>query len=143
MDVLGIIFALVAAAIWGIVYTLDQKILSFTTPLTWLALQSVLGALILSPIIAIRFNEISKVMHSGKMNLLMLVGTFLLVILGTYFIFLAINRLGAARANIFEITYPFFVVLFSFLILHEKFSISFWVGALLVFLGSFVIIKLA
>ena len=64
-----------------------------------------------------------------------------LAALANLFIFSSIKILGASTASIFEISYPFFVVLFTFLIYGAEFNLYFLIGAVLIFAGSAMIIS--
>jgi len=141
MDMTGITFAVLASVAWGLVYTIDQKILGLMSPLAWLAISSLIAAIITLPVLFLHQEEIKAVFQSGRNNVLLMIGTQFLIVLATLFIFSAIKHLGAVTANIFEITYPLFVVIFSLLMFGGRISLSFGVGALFIFLGSLIIIK--
>ncbi|MBU0721939.1 DMT family transporter [Patescibacteria group bacterium] len=71
---------------------------------------------------------------------------FISIILGTlanFFIFSGIKRLDASTASIVEISYPFFIVLFSYVLFRSTPNIYFFIGGILVFIGSVIIIKFA
>ena len=141
MRTIGFLYAVAAAVIWGLSYTLDQKILTKISPLTLIFVGSLLGALITLPFALADRQSIKTLLESGKNNFLLIFAAVALATLGGFFIFSSIKILGASTASLFEIAYPFFVVLFSFLIFKTTPNLSFMVGAILMFLGSFVIIR--
>lgn len=57
-----------------------------------------------------------------------------------FMILLAIQNIGASRAAIFEIAYPFFVVLFSIFLYRAQVNNYFILGSIFLFIGSFIII---
>lgn len=141
MDTIGIIFALLASITWGMVYTLDQKILTDISPLTWLVISSFVMFFLTLPIIFWLLPDVKMVLNSGRSNLLIILSSQILIFFATLFIFYAIKHLGSATANIFEISYPVFVVLFSLMIFGGRLTLPFYVGSALIFLGSAIIIK--
>ena len=141
MRTIGFLYAIAAAVMWGLSYTLDQKILTKISPLTLIFVGSLLGALITLPFALADRQSIKTLLESGKNNFLLIFAAVALATLGGFFIFSSIKILGASTASLFEIAYPFFVVLFSFLIFKTTPNLSFMVGAILMFLGSFVIIR--
>jgi drug/metabolite transporter (DMT)-like permease len=141
MSTAGIIFAILASVTWGLVYTIDQKILTSVSPLTWLAISTFVMVFLTLPVLLFNLEEVKTVFHSGRNNLLLILLSQILIFMASLFIFYAIKQLGAINANIFEITYPLFVVIFSLLIFGARISLAFGIGALLILVGSMVIIK--
>ncbi len=142
MKLLGFIYAIAAAVTWGLVYTLDHKILTRATPLAYLFINSIFSALIILPVLWGDRHSIGDIFNSGKANLSLITLSLFLAMLANFFIFSGIKILGAPTASIFEIAYPFFVVLFSALLFREAVSEYFIIGASLIFAGAFIIIRL-
>ncbi|OGZ43608.1 MAG: hypothetical protein A3C84_00465 [Candidatus Ryanbacteria bacterium RIFCSPHIGHO2_02_FULL_48_12] len=143
MKNIGFIYAIAAAITWGLVYTLDQKILMKVSPLVLLCVDSLLVAAITLPILASDQQSIRVLASSGTWNLGLIFISVVLAVLANFFIFSAIKILGASDASVFEIAYPFFVSLFSFLMFKTNLSFYFLLGACFIFVGSFIIIKFA
>ena len=141
MENTGLFYAIGAAVVWGLVYTIDQKILSEVSPLMLLFINSIVTVVILLPFVF--FTNTKIVFEVGKMGLLLILGASLLAALANFFIFSSIKSLNASTASIIEVSYPFFVVLFSFIIFRAVPNIYFFLGGALIFAGTFVIIKLA
>ena len=135
----GFIFAIGAAVTWGLVYTIDQKILSNTSPLTLLFLDSIITAIIILPFIFFNHDSIKTLLTSGKSNLILIILSISLALLANYLIFSAIKNIGASYASIIEIAYPFFVVFFSIIFFRVAPSLPFFIGGLLIFIGSAII----
>ena len=72
MDTIGIIFAVLASITWGLVFTIDQKILTNISPILWLAISSVLMGVMLLPILFFNKEEIRVILWSGRNNLLLI-----------------------------------------------------------------------
>ncbi|MBA4318326.1 MAG: hypothetical protein C0412_07990 [Flavobacterium sp.] len=141
MSTTGIIFAMLASITWGAVYTIDQKILTNMSPILWLAISTFVTAILMLPVIFFNLEEVRAVLHSGKSNLLFIFSAQVLIAVATFLIFSSIKHLGAATASVFEITYPFFVIIFSLLMFGGSVNAYFWLGSALIFLGAVVITK--
>ena len=140
---LGFIYAVGAAIVWGLAYTIDEKILDKISPLALLFVSSLLATLIVLPFVLLNGNNVKSVLFSGRTNLLLILATTIFFTLGNFLIYSGIKHLGASTASTIEIAYPFFVVLFSFLFFQAVPNIYFVIGGILIFLGSATIIKFA
>jgi drug/metabolite transporter (DMT)-like permease len=140
MQTLGYVYAISAAVTWGLVYTLDQKILSKTSPLGLLFIDAVITLLLSAPFFLYRRGEVINI-FSNKVNLAIILSSAILAIVANFFIYSAIQRLGASLASTFEISYPFFVTLFTLIAFGGETNLAFWSGAGLIFLGSLIIIR--
>lgn len=141
LHTLGFIYAIGAAIVWGLVYAMTQKILVNTSPLMLLFISSLLGTVLLLPIVLTQSGEIASLAALGKQMILFIVISTALAILANYLILASIERLGASLASVFEIAYPFFVFLFSFFIFGTKLNAYVFIGALLIFFGSAIIMR--
>ncbi|MFA6909486.1 MAG: EamA family transporter, partial [Patescibacteria group bacterium] len=61
MEHLGIVYALGAAITWGLVYAIDQKILTSLSPVTLLFVHSILASIILLPFFLYNRESISSI----------------------------------------------------------------------------------
>ncbi len=138
MDKLGILYAIAAAVVWGIVYTVDQKVLVTLNPITLVFVQGIVSSLLLLPFILYSHSKGNSL--PSKKDIILILVTVVLTALANFLIFSSIKRIGATHSSIIEISYPFFVTLFTFLFFVEKISISFIVGAILIFIGSAIVI---
>jgi len=136
---IGFLYAIGAAVTWGIVYTLDQKILIDTSPMTLLFINSVVTALIMLPFIFFEGGSIKALVTSGKSNLGLIFISIILATLASFFIFSAIKLVGAAPASIIEIAYPLCVVIFSFIIFRTVPSLPVMIGGVLIFIGAAIV----
>lgn len=139
----GFIYAIGAAITWGLVYAIDQKILSGITPMTLLFIDSILAVIIMLPFVFFSNGSIKEVFVSSKSNWSLIILSVALATLANFFIFSGIKNLDASTASIIEIAYPFFVVLFSYILFRSTPNIYFFLGGILVFAGCAIIIKFA
>lgn len=136
----GFLYAIGAAITWGLVYAIDQRILRNASPFTLLFVDAILTAIILLPIVLFERGSLTSMSAiPGRVWLLILVA-LILAIAANFFIFSSIKILGASTASIFEIAYPFFVVIFSYFFFRATPNLYFLLGAVLIFAGSLVII---
>src|SRR3989344_73581 len=115
----GFIYAIGAAITWGLVYAIDQKILSGVAPMTLLFIDSIIAAIIMLPFIFFSNGSIKEVIVSGKSSWSLIIISVALATLANFLIFSGIKNLDASTASIIEITYPFFVVLFSYILFRS------------------------
>jgi len=140
---IGFLFAIGAAVIWGLVYALDQKILHDVSPVVLLFVQSLFSAVLVAPFVLLGKGLFKGLLAVGRPTLLLMLATVVLVTSANFCIFSGIKSLDASTASIIEIAYPFFVVLFSYLIFRTTPNVYFFIGGLLVFAGSVLIVKFA
>jgi len=136
---LGFIYAAGAAITWGLVYAIDQRILSSTFPVTLLFFNSLVTAIVMLPVMLFDHGSIKTLLSSGKATLTLLIVSLLLAALANFLIFSGIKLVGASSASIIEISYPFFVVLFSLIFFPAVPNTYFFIGGVLIFVGSAII----
>jgi len=136
---LGFMYAIGAAITWGMVYTIDQRVLSGTSAITLLFIDSLITAIVVLPFVFFDLQPIKELFSSGKTNLLLIFLSLFLAVIANFLILSAIKSIGASSASIIEIAYPFFVVLFSFFFFKAVPNVYFFIGGLLIFIGSALI----
>ena len=141
MRTVGLIYAISAAITWGLVYTIDQKILGKVSPFSLVFVSAVIVVVISLPFVLLDPQPLKLLLNSGKANLALIVFSVVLSTLANFLIFSGIKILGASYASIFEIAYPFFVILFSALLFGSGINLYFLLGSVLIFAGSYIIIK--
>lgn len=137
----GFIYALLASITWGLVYIIAEKVLIKVPPLILIILEYSLTAVFLIPLIFLNFEQIKSVISSDKTSLILIIALALMVLVANFFIVSSLKLLGASTASVLEISYPFFVVLFAFLLFRTPLNWQFLLGAILVFLGSVIILQ--
>jgi drug/metabolite transporter (DMT)-like permease len=137
----GFIFAFAAAITWGVVYTLDQRILGRLTPVSLLFVNSLLSLLLTAPLLLLQAGEASRLLTTARGHFGLVAASLVFGMIANFFIYSAIQQLGASVASIFEITYPFFVVVFGMIFLRQELTLAFIIGALLILLGVVLIVR--
>jgi len=138
---IGFIYALAAAITWGLVYAVDQKILLEVSPLVLLFINSAITTILLVPYAFLHKNELNESLLSSPSNMQNMLLAIVLALVANYCIFLSIKQLGSAYASMIEISYPFFVVLFSYVLFKSTPNIYFFIGGIFICIGSIIIIK--
>ncbi len=140
---IGYAYAIGAAVTWGLVYAIDQKILAEVSPMQLLFITTLIGLGMLLPFLFFSNGSLKDLASLERNTWVLIFLTTALATLASFFIFSGIKALDAPTASIIEIAYPFFVVLFSFLLFRSVPNVYFFIGGLLIFVGSVILIKLA
>jgi drug/metabolite transporter (DMT)-like permease len=135
LDLLGCAFSLLAALCFALYTILGKRLVERNDPLLVTALALLAGALLLGAVTSATVG-LSSLGRAGARAWL------LMVLLGSSMIgfaypawFETLKRLPASRASVFVYLTPVFAVVLSFLILGERFSWMFYLGAALVLAG--------
>jgi drug/metabolite transporter (DMT)-like permease len=88
-------------------------VLRDASPFALLFVDSVLTTLLLLPFLFIEKGAVFSIAESSWRVRLLIILSLALAALANFFIFSSIKILGASTASVFEIAYPFFVVLFT------------------------------
>lgn len=140
----GFIFAALASIAWGLAYTLDQKILEKLPPIVLISLSYLVCFILTIPFLFYENKNFSDFSYFSSIDKKMII-TFLISVLLTfsanYFILAGIKELNASTASIVEITYPVFVIIFSFIIFRTVPNYLFLIGTVIVLFGISMIIK--
>lgn len=139
MQTYGLIFAITAAITWGLSYSIDQKLLENISPTLLMFLNTLVTAIIISPIVIIN-GEIKSIANFNKETIVLIIVADVLILLGNILILNSIRILGASLASVFEIMYPLFVIIFTFLIYGETYSFFFWLGSGFMLVGSIILV---
>lgn len=139
MNYIGIIFALIASIVWGLVYNIDQKILLKSSPITMFFVGSVINIIVLMPLYFISKEAAKDIISVDKNQFCLLFASQVLVIVAGLAILYAIKYLGAPIASVFEISYPLFVAVFYFAFFDGTLNKNFWIGSALIFIGVLII----
>jgi drug/metabolite transporter (DMT)-like permease len=140
MTLTGYLYAVGAAVTWGLVYTIDQRILRGASPFALLFIDSLVTALLLLPVLLFDKGILASLSGTTIKTWLLIIASLILAALANFLIFSSIKTIGASYASIFEIAYPFFVVLFSYFVFSVLPSLYFMLGAVLILCGSAIIV---
>ncbi len=137
---IGLIYAIGAAVVWGMVYAIDQKLLEGTSTIILIFIGSLTTTILMLPFMYFHEQEALKdLFFSGKVNMYVLTLSIVLGSLASFFIYESIRLIGASPASILEIAYPFFVILFTFIFFGTAPNIYFVIGGILIFSGAAII----
>lgn len=138
----GILLAIGAAITWGLVYVLEQRVLGEFSVMKFLFFESIF-MLIVSLLSILFFENIGSLTTSKNFKVIF-APSFLLLIaitfLADYLILRSVQLAGATFASVFEVTFPLFVAIFAFFILHQSIHWMTLLGALLIISGSMLVI---
>ncbi|CAM2944750.1 transport protein [Legionella steigerwaltii] len=134
-------FAIFAAILWGFNYALAEKILNSISPVTLLALEMTIGAVLFTCISF--FTTMKKdveLLTTDSCLLLLTIAEIAIVLIASYFIAASINLKNATIAGIVELTYPIFTIIFTWFLFNQAHvNLSVIIGGLLIFIGILVI----
>ena len=139
---MGYFYAIMAAVTWGFVYAIDQKILDKVSPPFLILINSIFSIVILLPLLFFYSNELRNIATLDKQSLKIIGVSLVFTLVANLLIYVAIQHLGSSKAAIFEIAYPFFVVIFSIWMFQAHVNGYFVIGSLFLFIGSGIIITL-
>jgi len=139
----GFIYAIIAAVLWGLLYTIDQKILAHLSPMMLMFINAIITVAVVFPFVLFQNTSLNDLFIQTKANWPLILLSIILGIVSSFLILKSISLIGASSASIIEIAYPLFVVLFSFIFFKAAPNLYFFAGGALIFLGSFIIIKFA
>lgn len=132
------LFATLASAFWGITYALNEQTYKHISFLSSLVISSAICTAVF--LIAALMNgtlqkDMPTLASNGTALTLAIAGALALVI-AEVFIGLSISGKNATLAGLIEISYPIFIVLFSFLLFKEShLNVGTVVGGIGIFLG--------
>jgi drug/metabolite transporter (DMT)-like permease len=142
---IGYLYALGSAIAWGLIYVINQKMLVHNSPLAVMFMQSLITAIIALPVYALSLKfsgeSTAQILFVNKTNILYFLSIAALTALSLFLIFSSIKLIGVSSASVIEISYPFFIVVFSYLFFRSTINAYFLLGTLLIFIGSAIIIK--
>lgn len=136
------ILAVAAAVLWGFDYAFSEQVFKHISVLSALAFTTIAAALVLS-VIALLNGQLQRdfsVLASQPRVLFLLAVSAVAFICGDLLISTSITDKNATVSSLIEISYPFFVALFSYLFFAEgSLSLGTAAGGFLIFSGVGVI----
>jgi drug/metabolite transporter (DMT)-like permease len=134
-------YALLAAVLWGLNYSLAEKVLQGIAPITLLAFEMLFGAIIffiISYFTTLK-SDWSALLARPDLRWLTIC-EIIAVLIASYFIVLSIHTKNATVAGIVELIYPLFTILFTWLIFREAhLNIPVILGGLFILCGVLII----
>ena len=131
-------YALGSAVMWGLGYTLCEKILRAGLSVPALMISINFCQILFFAIILLFQNNLSKNIDILKTDwtLLTLLMTCLVFAIGNFLVFQAFLLKSASHVNLVEISYPFFTIIFSvFLLKNFEMTLPAVMGGMLILSG--------
>jgi len=117
-----IIYSLSASVMWGLTYVINEEIFKKISPVPLLAITMFVSSLVFFAW-AIMSGSMKRdwaiISASPKLILLLLAGIIVFVLAELFINFSIVDK-NATMAGLIEISYPIFIVLFSYLIFREN-----------------------
>ena len=136
------LYSMIASILWGLDYTLTEKVLGKIRFSTLLSIELFFGFLVMLALTLASgayINDVAVLLHSRKT----LIYTFLIVLvfnIANMFIVLSIGNRNATLAGLIEISYPLFIVAFSWFFFKENnMNVGTVVGGAMIFTGVLLI----
>ncbi len=133
-----LVYAIAASILWGLVYSLSEKIFRYDiSPQTLLAAQMCLGGIIF---LLFSYNTTLKkdmaLIISNHRLFIILISELVAVIIANYLISLSIQAKDATLAGLIEQSYPIFTIFFTWVIFKEShLTAGVIIGSIMIFLG--------
>jgi len=128
---------------WGLSYAISEKVMKGGITPPFIMLATGLFYFLISLAIAYFSDNIKsgiEIITTDKMALFNLLIMAFAFIAGTFLIYYAINLKNATYANLVEITYPIFTLLFAYILYREvQINMSVLIGGAMIFGGVIVI----
>lgn len=140
MKNIGIIWALLASLVWGLVYNIDEKLVLKTSPLTIFLLGNLLQLGMLLPYFFTSTWKTDIQTMGWTQFKLLFIGEILYLISGLAILY-AVKYLTAPIASAIEISYPFFVAIFAYTLFKGELNTNVWIGGALIFTGSIIVMR--
>ena len=134
-----IIYAVIASVFWGLNYVFAERLFKQgVTPLSLVGLEMLFGSIVLLAVS--HFKSLDQDINLMSKNLWLSLACVLTMIVGNLMIATSIHGKNATLAGLIEISYPIFIVLFSYLLFGtHHMTPSVWVGGSLIFAGVSII----
>ena len=134
---MGYLLAFCAAIMWGLYYALMQTLSNRFSNRDLFLFNILFNILFILPIVAPAFQNL-RAATPREIGLLFI--SNILIACGGVCMLFAIRKIGSATANMIEISYPLFTIIFVMLMYREKFDLTFWTGVVLMLTGALFVI---
>ncbi|KTD64653.1 EamA family transporter [Legionella spiritensis] len=136
-----LVFALLAALLWGFNYALAERILKDISVFTLLAMEMALGAVVFTILACFTsLKDDVHIMYTKPALGWIILAEVIVVTLASYFIVLSIRAKNATAAGIVELIYPLFTIFFTWLLFRENHvNSSVIIGGTFIFIGVLVL----
>lgn len=136
------IYSLMCSVLWGLNYSLGEKIIKNVGISTLLFFDCIISVLFASVYIYYSSSIKQELLSITSKEIVIICITVACNILGSLLLCISIKEKNATMAGMIEISYPFFTAIFTYLIFSEnQLSMKSLFGGLLIMLGTYVIWK--
>ncbi len=132
-SILGIILAMITAISWAIGVIYVKKVSPHVDSLWLVALQSVLGGVVLT-CSGLVIESWSSITWNGTYLFVLIFGSTLVIPMAFIIYFKLVNSGGASKVSSYTFLVPLIAVLFGTLFLGEPFTLSLLVGLIFIFI---------
>lgn len=131
------IYAMMAAILWGLNYSLSEKIGHRISLLSLLALEMFLGAIVIGTYAYFTTLKTDMTTLLSSPSLLRLTGVeLIIVVIANVAIVLSIQSKNATTAGLIELSYPLFTILFTWILFNvHHLNLATIIGSILIALG--------
>lgn len=134
----GVIFGLLAAAIWGGMYVVSDVVLKTIPPFTLLTIRLILGILVLGIMVYLQRARLQKPTWSQTLQLIGIGVLGFGISVGAQFV--GTDESSAINGSLVTSASPAFILLFAAILLHEKMTFPRVTAVVLATIGVLVII---
>ncbi len=131
------IYAISAAILWGLNYSLSEKIGERISLITLVALEMLLGAVLIglyAYFTTLKTDLVTLWANPSLMRLTLI--ELVVVMVASVAIVLSIQSKNATTAGLIELSYPLFTILFTWVLFHEHhLNLATVIGSILIGLG--------
>lgn len=134
-------FALCAAILWGLSYTINQLTLQYFNEIELLFFEALIVFIILTGYFIFKgnFGSFTSKLANPKM-LGLIISSGLIYVIASYFILKSITASNASLAAIIESSYPIFTVLFAFIFFGQlQLNLISGIGFILILSGIIIV----
>ncbi len=136
----GVIFAILAAVLWGFVPVLDKTALQGNISIYSAILIRAVGSVLIMGMAVLYTGGFRPDDFSLKSASLLLVAGAIAGGVAMIVYFMALQKIGAARTIPITSIYPLFTIIFSLIILREEFNmVNVFTGTLLIVAGLIIL----
>ncbi|MFX1533774.1 MAG: DMT family transporter [Promethearchaeota archaeon] len=137
---LGLVLAILAALIWAVAVLILQVGLMESDPISANFVRIIAASLFLVPLFVFNYQKGEKRLPSRRTTIIILIGGFFGMSLGTFFYVAAVKFSGASTTAALSATSPLFTLPLAVFFLKEKFSLLVVLGTILTVLGVLILV---
>lgn len=138
---IGYIYAIAAAVAWGLLYAIDQKILNDASPVGLTFVTSIAGVIFTLPILLLTKGGIRAALGGDNISWPLIIASAFIMTASGILVLAGIKELNATYVAVIEMSYPFFVILFSWWLFRAVPGPGFYLGGAFIMVGTFIIIS--